>query len=301
MKEIIEVGKTIEEAIKSGREKLGDPAAEFEILETPKKSLFGLKSTPAKVRVFISETEEAEALVPESKEEEAVAYLTSVLKAMGAEDFSIDPVMKEEGLTLVLECEDLGFIIGRRGETLDALQYLTGLAVNRSEGNYVRITLDSGNFREKREKTLESLARRLSKNVLRTGRSITLEPMNPYERRTIHATVAGIDGVESVSIGEEPNRRVVINSTSPRKPRYNKNNSRSQRNYNGEQQEKGERHNRNGEDSYSPRKQGGKDFKGGRSNQRRERSTPYEPKTVRETPPSEAKDIEAPLYGKIEL
>lgn len=301
MKEIIEVGKTVEEAIKSAREKLGDPAAEFEILETPKKSLFGLKSTPAKVRVFIPETEEAKGAAPDSKEAAAVAYLTKVLQAMGAEDFSIAPVMKEEGLTLVLECEDLGFIIGRRGETLDALQYLTGLAVNRSEGDYMRITLDSGNFREKREKTLESLARRLSKNVLRTGRSITLEPMNPYERRTIHAAVAGIDGVDSISIGEEPNRRVVINSTAPRKPRYNKNSNRSQRNHHGEQQENGERYGKNGEDSHSPRKQGGKDSKGGHSSQRRERPASYEPKTVRETPPSEAKEIEAPLYGKIEL
>lgn len=294
MKEIIEVGRTVEEAIESGRTKLGEPNAEFEILETPKKSLFGLKSTPAKVRVFV-EKEEAACLSPEGKQEIAVAYLNSVLTAMGIESFTITPVMKEDSLALLLECEDLGFIIGRRGETLDALQYLTGLAVNRTEGDYLRIMLDSGNFREKREKTLENLARRLSKNVLRTGRSITLEPMNPYERRTIHAAVAAIEGVDSVSVGEEPNRRVVINSTNPRKPRYNKNKGRPQKNYSG--------HGEQGENGERPsRKQGNRDFKGGRSgSQRRERPAPYEPKTVRETPPSEAKDIEAPLYGKIEL
>ena len=85
----------------------------------------------------------------------------------------------------------------------------------------MRITIDSGNFREKREKTLESLAKRLARNVVRSGRSVTLEPMNPYERRIIHATVSTIEGATSSSIGEEPNRRVVISSTNPVKKNNN--------------------------------------------------------------------------------
>lgn len=92
-----------------------------------------------------------------------------------------------------------------------------GLVANRLEGDYYRIVVDSGNYREKREKTLENLAKKLSSQVIRTGRSVTLEPMNPYERRVIHATIQGIDGVTSSSVGEEPSRRVVISSTNRRK------------------------------------------------------------------------------------
>ena len=95
----------------------------------------------------------------------------------------------------------------------------------------MRITIDSGNFREKREKTLESLARRLARNVVKSGRSMTLEPMNPYERRIIHATVATVEGATSSSIGEEPNRRVVISSTNPVK-KYNNNYKGKKKPYN---------------------------------------------------------------------
>lgn len=119
---------------------------------------------------------------------------------------------------MTLTGDGLGVLIGRRGETLDALQYLSGLVANRMEGEYFRITIDSGNYREKRERTLELLAKKLSSQVLKNGRSMTLEPMNPYERRIIHATVQNIDGVSSSSIGEEPNRRVVISSANSRRP-----------------------------------------------------------------------------------
>lgn len=123
--------------------------------------------------------------------------------------------VKEDGdnVVLSLDGEDIGAVIGRRGGTLDALQYLTGLVANRVEGNYCRITLDCENYREKREKTLEALARRLALSVVRTGRPCTLEPMNPYERRVIHSTVQKVEGATSTSIGEEPNRRVVISAT----------------------------------------------------------------------------------------
>ncbi len=139
----------------------------------------------------------------------AVAYLKTILSNLGIEDVQTLVAVGENGARITLEGEDLGIVIGRRGETLDALQYLTSLAANSGNG-YFRISLDTGNYREKREETLRSLARRVSNQVLRTGRSRALEPMNPYERRIIHTAVQGIDGVESNSTGEGLSRRVVI-------------------------------------------------------------------------------------------
>lgn len=108
-------------------------------------------------------------------------------------------------------------MIGRRGETLDALQYLSSLVANRIEGDYIRVSLDSCGYREKREETLKGLAERISEKALKTGKSTVLEPMNPYERRIIHSVVSKIEGVNSKSIGEEPYRKIVIASDNPRK------------------------------------------------------------------------------------
>ncbi|HBI85922.1 MAG TPA: single-stranded DNA-binding protein [Ruminococcus sp.] len=120
----------------------------------------------------------------------------------------------ENGISFSLEGNGAGSLIGRRGETLDALQYLTSMVANRGDKDYVRLTIDTCGYREKRRKALKELAARISKNVLRTGRSIALEPMNPYERRIIHSTVTEIEGVSSHSSGEEPNRKVIITSDS---------------------------------------------------------------------------------------
>ena len=214
MKEIIVTGKTVDLAIDEACRELNvfREKAEFEIIDLPKKGFLGLKTYPAKVRVFVKE----------DKEELAVEYVTSILHAMGAKDFTIESNKDGDNLNIILKGDDLGFVIGRRGETIDAIQYLASLAINRLDGDYMRITIDSGNFREKREKTLESLAKRLARTAVKTGRSVTLEPMNPYERRIIHATVSTVEGATSSSIGEEPNRRVVISSTNPVK-RYNNN------------------------------------------------------------------------------
>lgn len=202
-KEIIGTGKTVELAIQAALEQLekSRDEVEVEILELPKKaSFFGLiKGSEAKVKVTFSQ----------SKAVVAQDFVKRVLDAMGIQN---QVAIKEDGDNVVLSLggEDIGAVIGRRGGTLDALQYLTGLVANRMEGGYCRITLDCENYREKREKTLEALARRLSLSVARTGRPCTLEPMNPYERRVIHSTVQKVGGATSTSIGEEPNRRVVI-------------------------------------------------------------------------------------------
>lgn len=162
-----------------------------------------------------------------AKVEKAAAYVTEILTAMGLSDFTVTPRYYEENVRLQLAGEQIGSVIGRRGETLDAIQYLTSLVANRGEGDYIRLSIDSGNYREKRARTLEALARKLANQAVRTGRSITLEPMNPYERRIIHGAVSTVKGAVSSSTGVEPNRRVVISSTVP--PTGGKEGSRSGR------------------------------------------------------------------------
>lgn len=210
--EAIAVGKTVAEAAELAAAQLGVPvsAVQTEVLEEPKRSLLGKIKGEAKVRVFYEKEEQ-------TKVQLAKEYITTILTAMGLSGFTIEESGDEDHAVLNIEGEGLGVIIGRRGETLDAIQYLAALAANRLGGDYFRITVDSGGYRSKREKTLMRLAEKLSKTVLRTGRSSTLEPMNPYERRIIHSVVSGIEGVVSKSIGEEPNRRVVISSTNPRR------------------------------------------------------------------------------------
>lgn len=150
-----------------------------------------------------------------AKVEKAADYVTGILTAMGIADFTVTPRYYEENVRLQLAGEQIGSVIGRRGETLDAIQYLASLVANRGEGEYIRLSIDSGNYREKRARTLEALARKLANQAVRTGRSITLEPMNPYERRIIHGAVSTVSGATSSSTGVEPNRRVVISSTVP--------------------------------------------------------------------------------------
>lgn len=148
---------------------------------------------------------------PQSKAGRAYKYLADILARLGCEDFTATISDVEGGSKITLEGgEKLGVVIGRRGETLDALQYLASLVANENGGGYYRVVIDIGNYREKRESTLESLAKRTAGQVLRTGRNRSLEPMNPYERRIIHTAVQNIEGVYSMSVGDGQNRRVVI-------------------------------------------------------------------------------------------
>ncbi len=150
-------------------------------------------------------------------EEAAIAFLLPVLKEMGIEA-KIDGSMEEEDvLKLDIQGEGLGVIIGKRGNTLDSLQYLTALVANKKTEGHVKIKLDAENYREKRKQTLEKLAINLAKKVRKTNRRVALEPMNPYERRIIHSVLQSFNGVETHSEGEEPFRKVVI---SPVKGNY---------------------------------------------------------------------------------
>ena len=152
----------------------------------------------------------ADALDPESPAGVAKAFLSEITKLMGVE-VSIEMGTDAEGNVYgYMEGDTLGILIGRRGETLDALQYLTSLKVNRGREGYTRVTLDTENYRAKREDTLIRLANRMANRALRTGRKVSLEPMNPYERRIIHFALQQNDGVTTHSEGDEPNRHVVI-------------------------------------------------------------------------------------------
>lgn len=297
--EVIKTGKTIEEAAEEAYKELGKTAADCDItvLEEPKKGLFGLFKSEAKVKVTVkgaaavARTAQGKAPAADKSVEKtghdeklstAVAYLKEVLSAMGIDGVEVRVEEKDENAILTLQGEKLGILIGRHGETLDALQYLTSLVCNRVEGGYYRITLDCGDYREKREQALKELASKISAKVKRIGRSQMLEPMNPYERRIIHAEISNVEGVTSKSKGEEPNRRVVIIPT-------------DKRDYN-DRGDHGDRNDR-------PRRGGDRRDRGGE----RRRSAPYKAEPTMEQllkadRAEKSEEEKAPkLYSKIEL
>ncbi len=183
------------------------PAAETaETAETPAEPKPPVKPLEKPVVTMIP----AEELDPESAAGRAKAFLQELTSLMGVTvtiDMGTDP---EGNVFGYMNGDTLGILIGRRGETLDALQYLTSLKINKGQDNYTRVTLDTENYRAKREDTLIRLANRKANHAVKTGRKVALDPMNPYERRIIHSALQGNDAVETHSEGEEPNRHVVI-------------------------------------------------------------------------------------------
>ena len=168
------------------------------------------KSTPAAENMAETSEEKTEVSADYNPAQEAKAYIERVLEAMGLDEIIVEMTEEENAAELRLSGDQVGAVIGRRGETLDSLQYLAGLVANHTGNSYFRITINTGNYREKREKTLEVLGRKLAFKVLKTGRNVSLEPMNPYERRIIHTAVQKVNGVISWSEGEVINRHVVI-------------------------------------------------------------------------------------------
>ena len=202
MKFVEKMGKTVEEAVKAALDelKVGRDRVEVEVLEEPSKGIFGLIGTrQAKVKVTIIDR----------PEEDAVAFLKNVLNNMGIQG-QYKTKIKGDTLYIDVEGKDMGVLIGRRGQTLDSLQYLVSLVVNKDRENYLRVLLDTEDYRRKREQTLVKLANRLAQRVRKTGKEIVLEPMNPYERRIIHSALQGHPWVITKSQGEEPFRKVVI-------------------------------------------------------------------------------------------
>lgn len=211
MREAIVTADTVEHAKETACKQLGVESyeAEFEILEMPTRKTFGLfGGSPAKVRVYIEDD-------PASV---AADYLKSIMLGMGVSDVEVEIRKQEGGALLYVTGSNVGFAIGHRGETLDALQYLAGLVANHVGGSYFRITIDIGGYREKRYATLESLGKKMAEKSLRTGRNIPLEPMNPYERRIIHTAVQTVEGVKSWSEGEDMLRHIVIGPENGERP-----------------------------------------------------------------------------------
>ncbi|MDL2236597.1 protein jag [Christensenellaceae bacterium OttesenSCG-928-K19] len=143
-------------------------------------------------------------------ESDAELFLNELFQKMGIDANSVTTANEDDKVKIVIEGKDTAVLIGRRGDTLDALQYLTGLVINRGKEGYRKVMLDAENYRNKREVTLEKLAKRLANNVTKYGKPVSLEPMNPYERRILHATLQSNPRVETYSEGEEPYRHVVI-------------------------------------------------------------------------------------------
>lgn len=142
---------------------------------------------------------------------ETANYIKSMVLALGMEKCEVTEMSNEEEIYFELECgDDYGIIIGKRGETLDALQYLARMVANKGRQSYKRVSINVGNYRAKREETLKSLAHKTAIRAVKQGRSISLEPMNPYERRVIHTAVQDIEGATSHSVGSDLDRRVVI-------------------------------------------------------------------------------------------
>lgn len=175
--------------------------AEIEVLEEGAKGFLGLGAKDAVVRVTRKAPDAAKL---------AVAFLRDVTGAMGLEVSFATEETDGNIVKIEMSGEKMGLLIGKRGDTLDALQYLTSLAVNKQTAEYTKISLDTENYRARRQDALVKLAKKLAATVVRTQKNITLEPMSPNERRIIHYTLQNNNKVKTYSVGDEPNRKVVI-------------------------------------------------------------------------------------------
>jgi spoIIIJ-associated protein len=196
-------GKTIEEAIELALSELGvsRDRVDHEVLEVPSKGLFGfIGSKLAKVRVAIR---------PIDPIEVATRFLKDIFKAMNI-TVGMEKMTQDDHVVINLRGEDLGILIGKHGQTLDALQYLTNLAANRDAGERSRIVLDVEDYRKRRAETLSRLAMRLADKVKRRGERVVLEPMSPQERKIIHMALQSDNRIMTYSEGDEPYRKVVI-------------------------------------------------------------------------------------------
>jgi len=203
LKSIEVQGRTEDEAIELALEQLGMSRDDVsvEIVEQARTGFLGLKSTPAIVKVIYEAKEE--------RTEQVDTFLTGLFERMDVE-VSLDISEAEGSISVILTGKDPGALIGRRGETLDAIQHLTNYVVNRSVSGRVRINLDAENYRQRRNEALESLATRTAGKVVKYRRNMTLDPMNAYERHVIHTALQEHGQVSTFSVGSEPNRRVVV-------------------------------------------------------------------------------------------
>lgn len=200
---------------------------EYEVIEEEKSGILGLFSKPAKIRV--RKKEDIQDIVRN--------FLNKTFEAMKlVVDIDLDYDEEESVINIELKGDEMGMLIGKRGQTLDSLQYLTSLVANKKTEKYVKIKIDTENYRQRRKDTIENLAKNVASKVKKTGRPAFLEPMNPYERRLIHAALQGDKYVDTHSEGEEPHRKVVVTlnkefaSELPRRNNYRRHNNNYSRN-----------------------------------------------------------------------
>ena len=195
--------KTVDDAVTEGLIKLGTTSdkIEYEVMEKGSAGFFGLGSKPAKIRIRKKST----------VEDHVREFLNNVFRAMGMEvEILIRKSEDEKNIDIELKGSDMGVLIGKRGQTLDSLQYLTNLAVGKQVNEYVKVKIDTEDYRKRRRETLENLAKNIAYQVKRTKRPVSLEPMNPFERRIIHSALQGDRYVNTHSEGDEPYRHVVV-------------------------------------------------------------------------------------------
>lgn len=204
IKSIEAVGKNEEEAIASALSELGKTRDEVsvEIIERSRQGFLGLGASPAKVRVSYEEQE--------TVAEQTEIFIKGLLERMGSDAVPVVEVSEDGDITVNLTGEKLGMLIGRRGETLDAIQHITGYVINRGGEKRRHISVDAESYRAKREESLQALAEKIAAKVVKYHRNMTLEPMNSYERHVIHTALQEYEGVSTFSTGTEPNRRVVV-------------------------------------------------------------------------------------------
>ena len=203
--DMIEVSaKTVSDAITEACQKLGvtSDKLDYQVVEEGSSGFLGIGAKPAVIKAAVKKS---------SVEEVARVCLNDVFQAMNME-VAIDIKYNEEekNMDIELSGNEMGVLIGKRGQTLDSLQYLVSLVVNKDSEDYIRVKVDTEDYRKRRKETLENLARGIAYKVRKTRKPVILEPMNPYERRIIHSALQGNKFVETVSEGEEPYRHVVV-------------------------------------------------------------------------------------------
>ena len=195
--------KTVDDALTNALVELGTTSdkVEYEVIEEGSSGILGLFSKSAVIRIRKND----------DIKEIAIEFLNDVFKAMEMSvDIEIEYNEIESQMNIELSGDEMGMLIGKRGVTLDSLQYLVSLVINKKTEDYVKVKIDTENYRQRRKETLENLAKNLAHKVKRIHKSVVLEPMNPYERRVIHSTLQNDKFVETHSEGEEPYRKVVI-------------------------------------------------------------------------------------------
>lgn len=201
-KSVEATGKTIDDAINAAVEQLGvdRDSVSVEVLENPRSGFLGIRSVPAKVRVSyeLSEADKIE------------QFLKGLLERMGSDAEPVVTNVDDENYSVELRGSDMGMLIGRRGETLDAIQHITNYCLNKGDVPHIRVSVDAENYRRKREDSLVHLAEKVAAKVVRYRRNVTLEPMNAYERHVIHVALQDKKDITTFSTGKEPNRRIVV-------------------------------------------------------------------------------------------